>query len=550
MARKRWFQALCLLLAGIGRLASVHAEEVDLNATLAASATHGVVLLAISYATVVTPPRFAYAEVKWRKAGTKDLGSRLTLRPFGAMGSSADEDSAKRGRVLRYAALKLPPGDYEIFDANAHYSGASQRGINVFSKRFSAVAGEVRYAGNLDFTFSTSRNAVMVGILISPLIGGGSTTYPVMMDDRAHHVSQLEKALPHLVGKIAPVVQQDDEDKTFAARAQAARDLAERGGVLGLEAYAFALLGGVGFSADGEVLRVPTDVPAAIRYFERAIEQKSILGAAWFGGGLTKVLDSKFSDLLPVPGSERHLDLMRYAAQRHDVTSIRSLISAIDEGKAAAYAPEKAVWQKRLAMLESDDPKRLPFQRDDVLKAYTAYQSANRTPKVFLLGEHGFAWSTFEPGPTEAWMTDAINDCKLRNRGVDCRMYARTAAIQYPTCFARIREINHDTRFPDPSLPEAMPDSGKALSAGAQAGFALWLGQRFPRAFVAGPSGEHYSDAGDCLAVHRAKSACAAKHPVGCRLFAQDDRLVSDDPAVSAWFANLPSGPLPKEAQR
>lgn len=147
-------------------------------------------------------------------------------------------------------------------------------------------------------------------------------------------------------------------------------------------------------------------------------------------------------------------------------------------------------------------------------------------------------------------MTDAINECKLRNRGVDCRMYARTGAIQYPTCFARIREINHDTRFPDSSLPETMPDSGKALSGGARAGFALWLGQRFPRAFVVGPGGEDYSDAGDCLAVHRAKSACAAKHPVGCRLFAHDDRLVSDDPAMSAWFASLPSGPLPKEAQR
>ncbi len=531
---------ILLLVCGFGLFMGVAAaNEIDLDKPIELEPGKGV---AVFSATVTNPNMggirlLKQANLSWRAVGGAESSGSIRISVGGGLFSTLDEALAKQHRPGRFAALQLPEGTYEWYDASATSNDTFYPSEQPFSRKFRVKAGQISYVGNIDILPATDalreggRYAFAVFAFLIPF--SKADFKPWLSDQSAQdfpllHAKGAKLTAQNLVRDILP----DEADTAMEKRIAEIAKTAERGDLNAKNTLGFLYFKKF-FVDETGIMRANRDILKAEVLFAQ-LANAGDGEAAYLMAMAHDPGNSWLSEFKITGHPEKALRYFQTAAEHYYAPAMERLAKIYANGElGAAESPQLAkLWNARADRL-NEVPTVPPYLDAAGMAAYKAYQDETGNPKHFALSPSGaFGWAGYASGENEQPYQAALKQCEARNpdKKYPCRAYLTGSRLRWNACAVPFLTEDSSTAFVPADLPELDAKAVDNLPSdpALRKAFQDFLTQPMPRALAVSPTGAWAVWAGDCRAPALALQQCSRKNGgAPCELFAQDDRVTA-----------------------
>lgn len=533
---------ILLLVCGFGLfMGAAAANEIDLDKPIELESGKGI---AIFSASVTNPPLggirlLQLAYLSWRAVGNSENSGSIRIDMGGrSFFSTFDKERAKQNLSGRFAALQLPEGTYEWYDASGHSRDTIYSSEKSFSRKFRVKAGQISYVGSLDMVPATDalreggRYAFAVFAFLIPL---SKADFKPWLSD------QSEQDMPLLYAKGAKLTAQnlirdimpDEADVAMGKRVVEITQTADQGDLGAKRSLAHLYWNKFFMDEGGAFLRANRNIPKAEALFAQLVEAGD--GEAAYQ--LAIAYDAKYAflkDFTLADHPEKALHYYRFAAEHYYAPAMERLAKVFANSElGVTESPQQAtLWSSRADRLK-EVPAVPPYLDAAGLAAYKAYQDESGNPKHFALSPSGaFGWAGYASGENEQPYQAAIKQCEARNpdKKYPCRAYLTGSRLRWNACAAPFVTEGNIATFAPAELLELDAKAADNLppDPALRKAFQDFLSQPMPRALAVSPTGAWAVWSGDCRAPALALQQCSRKNGgAPCELFAQDDRVTA-----------------------
>lgn len=533
----RALAAICCMLV----ISTVSANEIDLDKPIELEPGKGV---AIFSASVTNPPLggirlLQLAYLSWQAVGNGENSGSIRI-DMGGRGffSTFDKERAKQNLSGRFAALQLPEGTYEWYDASGHSRDTIYSSEKSFSRKFRVKAGQISYVGSLDMVPAT--DALREGgryafAALAFLIPFSKADFKPWLSD------QSEQDLPLLYAKGAKLTTQnlvrdimpDEADVAMEKNIVEINKTADQGDLGAKRSLAHLYWNKFFMDEGGAFLRANRNIPKAEALFAQLAEADD--GEAAYQ--LAIAYDAKYASLKDFTLADQPQKALHYyqlAAEHYYAPAMERLAKVFANSElGAAESPQQAtLWSNRADRLK-EAPAVPPYLDAAGLAAYKAYQDESGNPKHFAISPSGaFGRAGYTSGENEQPYQTALKQCEARNpdKKYPCSGYLVGSRLRWNACAAPFISEGNIATFAPANLPELDAKAADNLPSdlALRKAFQDFLTQPMPRALAVSPTGVWAVWAGDCRAPALALQQCSRKNGgAPCELFAQDDRVTA-----------------------
>lgn len=521
-------------MLGLVSACGASAFEIDLSKIAVPTNGDGVVIASLSISGVETVGTATFPV----QHGNSDI--RVDQFVLGRALFSLNETlSGSDGRWGRVVALKLRPGEYRFGMANysvGHSGNVQHRSTEDLKRTFVVEPNKVLYLGNLDVLNvlkpGFSMGHVLVGLLFG-LHGADAQAQPHVRDMWEADLKVIRAQQPDFnAAWVEKRLMRDTRDDTIEATIAEVKARADEGQPWAKAAWAEASVLGYASLPDLRYLRLPSTLAfnaAALKaYIASAGDPRALASLARW------VVDQptiRFRAPLEVDETTAR-GLVQAAADRYAWEGANWLVRDERFG-VTGDASLARVWKQRQQAVSS----RGRLSATELLEALIGKDATQQfveakgkrklvamTPK----GRH-FIWASEGEEALEVAAAQLIQRCAAESEEICWITVSERNGIP-PICSGSMYATGRAQSHPSATLPD-VTEAALVDKPWADV-YRQWqtqgrMAEVHPRSMVWDTGLQQgFTAAGDCLASHRATTACKARGGLSCQLVVQDDKLM------------------------